>query len=149
MAKQVDLTAKKTAKTGGGKKVGQGGRKANLLQREVVKDPLADVPYGNGIEKDSEAELSALLAGFKDRAKQEADRFRLATDSEYWFAVCFASREQKERFLQVMDWIKYGDKYLDGTVLAEKHNIELPEVYLSNRQVRQDKKLHQLVEDDE
>lgn len=118
-----------------------------LTHRKAVPDPLASVEYGQGIEADTEHELSALLTGFKERAKQEQERFELATDSEFWFAVCFQSREQKEAFLQALEWLTLGDKYLDGTAIARLMGIELPKVSLSNKKVKPDPKLTKLTGD--
>lgn len=76
-----------------------------------------------------EAALDEVARGFRERRKTEAKRFEDATDSEFWFAVCFESREQKEAFLKALQWtLATGgdDKYLDGTVLAKKCGIELP-----------------------
>ncbi|MFF1615658.1 hypothetical protein ACFVYA_48680 [Amycolatopsis sp. NPDC058278] len=64
---------------------------------------------------DSEAELDALAKGFRERTKREGKRFRLATDSECWFAVCLKSREHKDALLTAARLLAIGDKYLDGT----------------------------------
>lgn len=101
-------------------------------QSDPVPDPLADIEYAGDMEQDSQAEASAMLAGFKERAKQERDRYTLATDSEFWFAVGFQSRAQKEAFLATMQWLEYGDKYLNGCHIAEDAGIKLPQVKLSN-----------------
>lgn len=114
-----------------------------ILQPE--SDPFAEVDFDGDLEQDIATETSVLLQGFKDRAKQEAERFELATDTEFWFAVGFKSREQKELFLQAMNWLQYGDKYLDGNRIARKAGISLPEVKLSNPTKRVDKKLIKLV----
>ena len=55
---------------------------------------------------------------FRDLAKREAERFRLATDSEYWIAVCFKSRQDKETFLRNAGLLAIGDKYMDGYAVA-------------------------------
>jgi 23S rRNA G2445 N2-methylase RlmL len=114
-------------------------------RREPIPDPLAEVPYGQGIEADADHELSALLKGFQERAKQEQDRFVLATDSEFWFCVGFQSREQKDLFLKALNWLQYGDKYLDGTLIAQREGIDLPAVTLSNKRAKPDPKLIPLV----
>ena len=103
-------------------------------------DPFADIEY-EGLESDGASEASALLLGFRKRAKDEEKRFREATDSEYWFAVCFRNREQKEAFLKALEWSKYGDKYLDGLRLARDRHIELPPDELRPRGEKQDRKL--------
>lgn len=77
-------------------------------------------------EKDAAATLNAVERGFRARARDEEKRFREATDSEYWFAVCFQTREQKEAFLAAIKLLAYGDKYIDGQVLAEALGVALP-----------------------
>ena len=78
-------------------------------------------------EADSAADLDAVQQGFRNRAKQESDRFALATDSEYWAAICFQTREQKEAFLSALKLLEFGDKYLDGRLVAERLGVKLPE----------------------
>lgn len=46
-------------------------------------------------------------------------------DTEYWFAVCFESRDQKEAFLRVLDLMAEGDKYLWGPDVAEAIGFRL------------------------
>lgn len=94
-----------------------------------AKNPLDRVKYSGDLEKDAMAEFDAIDQGYRDRAKQEADRFRRVTDSEYWFAVCFKSREEKNEFLKKVG-VKtalMGDKYLDGHMLAKILGIKLGE----------------------
>ncbi|RTE47903.1 hypothetical protein [Actinobaculum sp. 352] len=86
-------------------------------RRQKPVDPLANVEYTDNLETDSARELSALEQSYRDRAKAEENRFRQATDSEYWIAVCFPSREEKEKFLRKWDLIDHGDKYLDGRIV--------------------------------
>lgn len=81
------------------------------------------------LEADSAAELTELQKAFKDRAKEEARRLSLATDSEYWACLCFQSREQLEAFMKVTKWDNNGqDKYIDGRKVARLMGIELPVV---------------------
>lgn len=82
-------------------------------------DPLADVEYTGDLQADSEAELTAMQQAYRQRAKNEADRFQAATDSEHWFAVCFRSREEKEEFLEEFNLLRLGDKYLDGDLVGK------------------------------
>lgn len=105
-----------------------------------IPDPLADVEETGDLEADTEAEFSAILDGYAKRQKQDQDRFRLAVDTEFWFAVCFQSREQKDRFLAAMGWIINGDKYIDGTWLCEQYGIQIEPVRLANKKTRKDKK---------
>ena len=100
-------------------------------KKQLLKNPqpqYVDMPEMTGdAELDSKADLDAIDEGFRARAKDEAARFRLATDSEYWFRVCFQSREQKEEFLRKMDLIDIGDKSLDGQLVAGRLGVEISE----------------------
>lgn len=105
----------------------QQAREAAEYARKAKNNPqLVDMPeYTGDAEVDSRADMDAVKAGFRERAKTENERFRATTDSEYWFAVCFRDRAQKEAFLKAMDWIQYGDKYLPGDKLAKMQGIKL------------------------
>lgn len=77
-------------------------------------------------EMDSAADLDAVQQGFRNRAKAESDRFALATDSEYWACLCFQSRDQKDVFLAALKILEFGDKYLDGQLVADRLGVKLP-----------------------
>lgn len=105
-----------------------GAPRQNLMQKLTAgktPDPLANVDYPGDLEGDARAELDALQQGFRDRAKAETDRFRLATDSEYWVAVCFKTREDKDAFLTAAGLTRIGDKYLDGYQVAAALGVDL------------------------
>lgn len=95
------------------------------LNAEPEPDPMADVEYTGEPPEDSRRELTALQQGFRDRAKREAERFRLATDSEYWLCVCFKTREDKELFLRNAGLLSIGDKYTDGYAVARQLGIAM------------------------
>jgi len=111
----------------GRRTVGTGGRTAaNLTGRTKYTpepDPLTDVDYTGDLQEDTAREFTALEQGYRDRAKNEADRFKRATDSEYWFAVCFTSREEKNAFLDRLGLTPIGDKYLPGDAVAAALNL--------------------------
>jgi hypothetical protein len=103
---------------------GGGGRKKAGFMQQAGDDPLADVPVTGNVETDAAAELDALAKGFRERRDQEEKRFRDATDSEYWFAVCFRSRADKDAFLAAVGAVqRLGDKYIDGYALAKQLGI--------------------------
>lgn len=93
----------------------------------AAPDPLENVEYTGDLAKDCGAETAALQEGFAKRAKAEKDRFTKATDSEFWFAVCFESREEKEAFLKaaMVNTRMLGDKYIDGRKLAQVLGVEM------------------------
>jgi hypothetical protein len=97
------------------------------LNAELEPDPLTDVDYTGDLAADSAAELDAIAQGFRDRTKREDERFRLATDSEYWFVLCFKSRADKEAFLRAAGLMAVGDKYLDGYAVARVLGIHMPD----------------------
>lgn len=100
-----------------------------------VDDPLEDVEYTGDLNEDCGAEFEALqdayesrknIEGMAARAKAERERFQKATDSEFWFAVCFEGREEKERALKALKVNKQmmGDKYIDGRQFMQVQGIE-------------------------
>lgn len=112
--------------------------------QDITPDPWRDVQYTGDRAVDAKAEMSATLKAFAARAKEEKQRFRDATDSEYWFCVCFQTRAQKEAFLKAMKWLAHGDKYLDGTAVAEREGIELPDADLRFVESKHDRVLTEL-----
>lgn len=95
-------------------------------------------------EETAKRELSELEAAFKKRAEAEQERFMLATDSEYWVALCFQSRDQKEEFLRALDLIQHGDKYLDGWTVAKKLGVRLTRADVPYNTGKGDAKLDKL-----
>lgn len=66
---------------------------------------------------------------FRERMKQENSRFRDMCDTEYWFAVCFTSREQRNEFLEKIG-IDPELKYIDGREMAKafRKSIKTPDL---------------------
>lgn len=107
----------------------------------MTPNPLASVNYTGDVEDDSPKEISALLTAWKSKAAQEKKRFEQATDSEFWFAVCFQTREQKDAFLVFMEWSRLGDKYLDGCKVAKLMNVPIPATDLKHQAEKTDRKI--------
>lgn len=112
---------------GEGDALSLGGDELALDTSEIAPDQAdADAPFEpEEIEQEAAGELSELLAGFKSRSSRENERFVQATDSEYWFCVCFQTREQKEEFLQKLRLLELGDKYLDGLLVAKRLGVKI------------------------
>lgn len=98
-----------------------------LQTRPTAPDPLAGVDYTGNVETDAATELAAIESAFIDRRNTEDARFKNATDSEYWFAVCFKTRAHKDAFLEAVNAVRLGDKYLDGHALARLLGVPLPD----------------------
>lgn len=82
----------------------------------------ADYDY----EVDAGEELDDSRRAFRERAAKEQERFAAVTDSEFWVAVCFATREHKEAFLAAL--YLHDDKYVNGHELARQLGIDLPSI---------------------
>lgn len=77
----------------------------------MMKDELRE------LEQLQLEEAEALRQRFREKMKDERKRFRDVCDTEYWFCVCFTSREQKEEFLKALR-INPNEKYVDGREMA-------------------------------
>lgn len=115
----------KGAGFGGGAGFGVSGSGFNVGGSDLP-DPLANVDYTGNVGVDAARELTALQEGMKARAKAERKRHAAAVDTEFWFAVYFADREEKENFLKAAGVVvaMMGDKYIDGRKLAQVLKIE-------------------------
>lgn len=135
----------------GGPTLGGGGGLGALLTpgAGAVEDPIGEIDAADLTnEQLVDQEMSATLRAFKDRAKREQERFLVATDSEYWFAVCFQTREQKEHFLRETRLLQAGDKYIDGALLAKRMGVTLPPADVPyNTSARVDAKLAAMVKE--
>ncbi|MEV8373000.1 hypothetical protein AB0P21_09700 [Kribbella sp. NPDC056861] len=92
----------------------------------AVPRPLDGIEYIADLEADAAAELDAVAQGFRDRKDREAERMELATNSDYWLCVCFATQAQRDAFLAAINWRDLGTRYLDGREIARRQGIELP-----------------------
>lgn len=103
--------------------------KQAIVRKKMKKEPYYITPEPTGdVEVDSKNDLTELQASFRKRMQAENNRLDLTTDSEYWVALCFTAREQKEEFLRKLNLIQFGDKYLDGERVAKELGVELEEV---------------------
>ena len=104
------------------------------------EDDMSLEELGQAEDKVIDDEFKAIREG----REQQRKAIELANDSEYWFAVYFQTREQKEAFLHAVKWFQHGDKYLDGRWLAKKMNVVLPPRPAPYKVGRLDKKLTDL-----
>ncbi len=88
------------------------------------------------LEKAAAAEPEKIMTAFEERAKNEEARLQDATDSDFWFSICFQTREQKEEFLQKMGLLQLGDKYLDGLKVAKALGVKLETPVPPNRKIQ-------------
>jgi hypothetical protein len=89
----------------------------------TTDDPIEWPEPTGDVETDSNAEVQA-VSDYVQRRKAEDKRFAVDTDSEYWFAAYFPSRDHKEAFLRAVGG-NLGDKYIGGLDLADALGIEV------------------------
>lgn len=113
-----------------------------------ANDPLDEGKYPADPEGADKTELNQLRTGFMKRAKQEAERFKTATGTDYYTVVVFDDGAQCSAFLKAvgMHNQRSGDLYIDGRILADQLGIRLPEARtVFNPTPRIDSKLKGLV----
>jgi len=92
----------------------------------VDGDPLEDVDFDpNDLEASATAEMSEIVRLIKEKKKESSDRFRTANDTDYWVALCFQCREQRDEFLRKAGWSDLGEKYLNGLEIARRLGVDV------------------------
>lgn len=97
---------------------------------------FADAALTGDLQEDADTTMSEALRQIIERKKATQERFRVATDPEFYFLVCFQSREQKEEFLNKADWIDLGERFLNGLDVARKMNIDIAAIPIEPLKLR-------------
>lgn len=103
---------------------------------EPDENPMQDIALTGDLQADADAGMSEALREIIERKRHTQERFRVAVDPEYFFCVCFQSREQKDEFLQKAGWEDMGDKYLNGIEVARRLNIPVAIIPLEPLKIR-------------
>lgn len=103
----------------------------SLFDPVGMPSPLKGVGQSGEVEADAADEISAALRAIIEQKRAMREVYRTTTDPEYWFVVCFQSREQKDEFLRLAGWEGMGDKYLDGLRLAAKLGVPIEPINLT------------------
>jgi hypothetical protein len=125
-------------------------RRRQAADPDLPASPLDGVEYTGDPEKDSVTEATLTLEALQNKERKKAlrERLKLTEDSEYWCALCFETREQKNAFLKAVGAFEEGDKYLDGVGMAKRLGIDLPASGMAYRPTaRENKRLLALVRD--
>lgn len=105
-------------------------RRPPLAAFAQAPDPIDDDGFPGDPEGDVAHELDSVKAGFRDRAKNEADRFKNATDGGYYFVAVFETSEQVTAYLKAIgmsqDQTGAGDLFIDGRAMADRQRIAIP-----------------------
>lgn len=91
-------------------------------------DPFLDQHNGDiNFEEETSKEYDELSEKFKARAKDESDKKKQNTSTEYWFCAYFANQFQRDEFLKKIGALNdLIDQYIPGDVLAEKLGVDIP-----------------------
>lgn len=99
-------------------------------------NPLADLESTGDLQEDADAGMSVALQEIIARKKATQERFRVATDTDFYFSLVFQSREQKDEFLRLIQWDDLGDKYLNGLEVARRLNVPLTVIPIEPLKIR-------------
>lgn len=140
----ADLKREKTTLARAGSKLTRGG--SSLSGRNAPDfdsmfddgddNPLADIEMTGDTQEDADAGMSEALRQIIERKKATQEKFRTATDPEFFFCVCFQSREQKEEFLKAAGWEDLGDKYLNGLEVARRLAVPVTVIPIEPLKIR-------------
>lgn len=108
---------------------------------EKIENPLDKIDLDGTPEERADAEVSAALQHILDEKQKRRDQYRTMVDHEFWVAICFQNRDQKERFIELMGWTDLGNKYIDGLKVAERLNVAIEPENLPIKDVRPAPKL--------
>ena len=109
------------------------------IQALLPIDAKEDEPVP--IEQEAIASLTEAQSNMKKQIDAQRNKFVRAVDSEYWIAICFQSRQQKEQFLRNAGIDHLGDKYLSGAQVARKLKVKLDKVEKIKEPKKPNKKL--------
>jgi len=96
------------------------------MKRLFAKKATAAEASGKTPGEEAREEVGEALVSLRLREAAEVKRRELTTDSEFWFCVCFQSRDDKEAFLRAIKFTK-ADKYISGYDLAKSVGVDMPE----------------------
>ena len=69
-------------------------------KKEPIAQKQIDKQFEGGIEKTIEKNMGEKLKKIKEFEKKAKDRWEFEGDGEFYFSVCFRSKEEKDEFLK-------------------------------------------------
>lgn len=103
---------------------GKTGKAINEQQFNFT-DYTAELQITDDIDEDFRAEADALKKTLREADKKYAEHRKTVSGSEFWCCLIFETQEQKNAFIAAMGWALFGDKYLNGLLVARKQGIDL------------------------
>lgn len=102
--------------------------KAPVPTKSVPENLRVKYKEKRNVFEDTQAEIAVLKEAFKDPLQKEREQKEKLTDGNFWFAVYFKSKEQKEEFLKKSGASKITSGiYIDGVQLADIIGVQLQE----------------------
>jgi hypothetical protein len=103
---------------------------------EEGENPLEETAFVGELQADANSEVSDILKAIIERRKAQNERFRITSDPEYFFCVCFQSRDQKDEFLKATHWDDLGNKFINGLEVARRMNVPVTVIELEPPKLR-------------
>jgi len=115
-------------------------KKLEYVKSKPKENPLDAIEYTGNCETDAKAELEIIAKG-PNSIDQQRKAIAQNNDTEFWFQVVFASREQKEAVLKALKLFEYGDKWIYGEEFAKVLGVDCPPAEFEPLRPRVDKRL--------
>jgi len=97
-----------------------------VAEAKPAPDPIDESLYPGDPEGDAKEELTQVQAGFRERMKEEADRFSHATMTDYYCVVAMETGEQMTALLQALG-LKGNELFVDGNIITDALGVKVPE----------------------
>lgn len=95
---------------------------------EPLPDPFEGVEWPEDLEEASKLEIQIMTEVLRKGIPSDwLEKHGRVDDYPNWFAVVFADRDTKDKFLRLTGLTQLGDKYLNGYGAAKILGHELPE----------------------
>ena len=94
---------------------------------EPFPETESAVPMPESFEEGTKEEISEVLSAFRQRAKDEEAAKAKNVSTDFWFAVYFASQEQRDVFLRAVNLVMHlDDQYIDSMTFARAVGVDIP-----------------------
>lgn len=104
--------------------------KRSVKKMAAKANPLDDlVSYTDDVEKNSIDELDVVAKGPSACGVMidgQRKAIELNNDTEFWCAIVFNTREQKEAVLKLLGLFEHGDKYIFAEDFCKALGVNLP-----------------------
>lgn len=96
--------------------------------KPLFKKPLKKIEYSSeslNLEQDSIEELSEVQKEIKKAMKNEKDTRNLNTDADYFSQIIFESKEQRNKFYELLGIKETDNQYINGKKLIKALELQI------------------------